>query len=258
MIGIFDTGASGLLLAHSLAELLPGRQIVFYGDLSGTSLQSEPAAQVIARCTTGCDILVEKGCRLLVLACHRASALALDELRQQFRMPIIDVIGPTVAAALRAPGGRRFGLLADRTVIDSGVYQRSFQRAAPDCTVVSHSCPLLIPLVEEGWTQRKESKMIVKYYLRPLRDQQVDAVVPASSHLQQLLPLIATRVGRHTSTIDPFAAATEYLLAAAALLPPPVEETRPLPLLAIVNILSDRTERIVRQLGGRNIPIEKR
>jgi glutamate racemase len=96
----------------------------------------------------------------------------------------------------------RIGLIGTSATINTGVYAERLHRVRPDCRVYSQACPLLVPLVEEGWLDRRETKMIVRKYLHPLRDKQLDALILGCTHYPLLKKVIAPRIGRRVHIID--------------------------------------------------------
>jgi glutamate racemase len=107
-----------------------------------------------------------------------------------------------VAKAAAVSKNGRIGVIGTRATINSGLYEQRLQDARPECRVYSQACPLLVPLVEEGWMERRETKMIVKKYLHPLRDKQIDTLILGCTHYPLLKKIIAPRIGRKVHIID--------------------------------------------------------
>ena len=117
-------------------------------------------------------------------------------------MPILDVITPaTTRAALVSVSGR-IGIIGTRATIKSGMYPKRIRERRPDAEVISQACPLLVPLVEEGWLSQRETKMILRRYLQPLRHRQIDTLVLGCTHYPLLKHLIGPRIGRQVRLID--------------------------------------------------------
>lgn len=216
MIGVYDSGVGGMLLARTLADRHPEHRVLFYGDTSGSDLNVASTPRVVEQANSGCRFLVDQGAKLVVLACHEASALAAESLREQYTVPVIDALTVTAEAAVQVSTGGRIGLVGTRTIIASGRYQSLIATLSAGSRLHCQACPLLLPLIEEGWYNKVETKMIVKRCLRPLKDRQIDTLVPACSHYQLLLSLLAARIGRRVRVVDPFKALVE---AVAGLVP---------------------------------------
>jgi glutamate racemase len=148
------------------------------------------------------EFLLRQGAKIIVIACNSAASTASTFLRSHYSHTIIDVIYPAVnkAATLSATG--RIGVIGTRATINSGLYEQRLHDARPQCKVYSQACPLLVPLVEEGWLARRETKMITKQYLRPLRDKQIDTLILGCTHYPLLKKIIAPRIGRKVQIID--------------------------------------------------------
>ena len=206
MIGIFDSGVGGMTVAHAVEQALPGYDLVYFGDLARAPYGSKSPETIRRYACQNIDFLLAKGARLIIIACNSAASVSGEEMLAQYQPPIFDVINPAVArvaSLVRQSGGRlRVGIIGTRATVRSGVYAQKIAAAAPDCQVLSQECPLLVPLVEEGWLDKRETKMILRRYLHPLRARQVEALVLACTHYPLLKGLIAPRIGRRVTIID--------------------------------------------------------
>ncbi|MGI6657216.1 MAG: glutamate racemase [Desulfobulbus sp.] len=202
MIGLFDSGVGGMTVARAIEQVCPGFPLVYLGDLARSPYGSKSPEMITEYAHRNTEFLLARGARLIVVACNTAASTAAASLRDQYHQPIIDVIAPAVARAAELSSNGRIGVIGTRATIDSGLYSRRLREARPDCTVFTQACPLLVPLVEEGWLNRRESKMIVKHYLRPLREHQVDTLILGCTHYPLLKKIIAPRIGRKVSIID--------------------------------------------------------
>jgi glutamate racemase len=211
MIGIFDSGVGGMTVARAIEELLPAAPILYLGDIARTPYGSKSARTIIEYSIENTRFLVKNGAEVIVVACNTAASVASERLRQEFHLPIIDVIAPAVAEALRSTRNGRIGVIGTRATVQSEVYQREITRVNPNFRVISQACPLLVPLVEEGWTNRRETKMILRRYLHPLKDQQIDTLVLGCTHYPLLTELIQPRVGKRVRLIDSSRATAAHL-----------------------------------------------
>lgn len=202
MIGIFDSGVGGMTVARAIETLCPGFPLVYLGDLARSPYGSKSPSMITEYSHRNTEFLLGQGAKLIVIACNSAASTASVFLRGHYAQPIVDVIFPAVqkAAALSASG--RIGVIGTRATINSGLYEQRLQDSRPECKVSSQACPLLVPLVEEGWLKRRETKMIVKQYLRPLRDKQIDTLILGCTHYPLLKKIISPRIGRHVHIID--------------------------------------------------------
>ncbi len=211
MIGIFDSGVGGMTVARAIEELLPAAPLLYLGDIARSPYGSKSAPTIIDYSIENTRFLVDNGAQVIVIACNSAASVASERLRQEFHLPIIDVIVPAVAEAVRGSRSGRIGVIGTRATIQSGIYEREICREDPTCRVFSQACPLLVPLVEEGWGDRRETKMILRRYLHPLQNQQIDTLVLGCTHYPLLSDLIQPRIGRRVRLIDSSRATASHL-----------------------------------------------
>ncbi len=202
MIGIFDSGVGGMTVARAIEQFCPGFPLVYLGDLARTPYGSKSPAMITDYSHRNTDFLLRQGAKIIVIACNSAASAASISLSRQYSQLIIDVIFPAVKKAAAVTGNNRIGVIGTRATINSGLYEQRLQALRTACKVYSQACPLLVPLVEEGWLDRRETKMIVKKYLHPLRDKQIDTLILGCTHYPLLKKTIAPRIGRRVHIID--------------------------------------------------------
>jgi glutamate racemase len=202
MIGIFDSGVGGMTVARAIEQLCPHYPIVYFGDIARTPYGSKSPGTIIQYSRNNTDFLLEQGASLIVIACNSASSTAADELRARYTVPVLDVISPTVERAAALTQNMRIGIIGTRATVKSDIYRKRIQKLLPGSRVFSQACPLLVPLVEEGWLSRRESKMILRRYLHPLRLKQVDTLVLGCTHYPLLKHLVGPRIGSRVNLID--------------------------------------------------------
>ena len=203
MIGIFDSGVGGMTVARAVETLLPDYQIVYYGDLARTPYGSKSTEAIIEYSIHNTEFLLKRGAKVIIIACNSAASVASDILRQKFDVPIFEVITPAVDRAVASTVSGNIGIIGTRATIRSGIYNQKIKQQAPGFHVFSKACPLLVPLVEEGWIDARETKMILRKYLTPLKQKQIDTLVLGCTHYPLLKDLIQHRMGKNrTRLID--------------------------------------------------------
>lgn len=203
MIGLFDSGIGGLTVVREVMKALPDYSLVYLGDTARTPYGNKSPAVVSQYGLEAVKFLVGKGAQVIVVACNTVSAVGMDAIRQHYpKMPVFDVVTPAVEAVMRESRGHRVGVMGTRALVQSGIYQKLLA-AKNKFEVVAQPAPLLVPLVEEGWLDRPETKRIVKRYLTPFKQAQVDTLVLACTHYPLLRSVIAARVGKRMKLIDP-------------------------------------------------------
>ncbi|MEY3386368.1 MAG: hypothetical protein RIR53_1179 [Bacteroidota bacterium] len=196
-IGVFDSGIGGLTVLRHLTMLMPEEDFVYLGDTARVPYGNKSAETVQLYASQCADFLLRHNVKMIVVACNTASALALDVLRSRHTIPVIGVIEPAAAEAVRRTHTGSIGVIGTRATINSGSYERAITTAADGSHVTIHSrpCPLFVPLVEEGWIDTPATRLIAEEYVRPLREAGIDTLVLGCTHypiiapvLQQLLP----------------------------------------------------------------------
>ncbi|MEN8198515.1 MAG: glutamate racemase [Thermodesulfobacteriota bacterium] len=202
MIGIFDSGVGGMTVAHAVEQLLPDYSTVYYGDIARTPYGPKSPETIINYSIRNSEFLLEKGAELIIIACNSASSVATERLRQRFQVPIIEVVSPAVDRAVQVSKNGQIGIIGTKATINSTIYTQGIQAKRPGFKVYSQACPLLVPLVEEGWLNQRETKMILRRYLHPLKNHQIDTLVLGCTHYPLLKETIQARIGKKVTLID--------------------------------------------------------
>lgn len=254
MIGLFDSGIGGLTVLREVAKRLPPAALTYFGDTARTPYGNKSAEVVTQYGLEAAKFLVERGAKAMVVACNTVSAVGLEAIKQAHpNVPVFDVITPAVTAVgklvLRS---HVVGVMGTRALVGSGIYQRLLAQKN-SYRVVAHAAPLLVPLVEEGWLDTPETKRIVKRYLAPFKQAQVEALVLACTHYPLLKKIIVPRMGRRVKIVDP---AEETAAAVAAWAK---EHGEPLAGEShfYVTDLTPHTQEIASKWLGRKVVLEK-
>lgn len=202
MIGVFDSGVGGLTVVREIFDKLPDYQIIYFGDTARTPYGTKSKETIIKYAREDAKFLLERGAKIIVIACNTASAVAAEILRKESGVPVFEVIVPALRAALSATKKGKIGVIGTRATVTSGVYEIMMKKNNPDIEVVSQPCPLLVPLVEEAWLNQPETKRIVKKYLQPLKNKQIDTLILGCTHYPVLKNMIKSRIGRGVKLVD--------------------------------------------------------
>jgi len=202
MIGVFDSGVGGLTVVREIFKKLPDYQIIYFGDTARTPYGTKSKETIIKYAREDAKFLLNHGAKIIVIACNTASAVAADILREESGVPVFEVIMPAVRAAVGATKKMKVGVIGTRATVTSNVYETMIKKSNPDIRVVSQPCPLLVPLVEEGWFLKAETKRIVKKYLQPLKNEQVDTLILGCTHYPVLKNIIKLHIGRRVKLVD--------------------------------------------------------
>jgi glutamate racemase len=191
-IGVFDSGIGGLTVAAEIMRQLPAERIVYFGDTARLPYGPKSPETVTQFAVQNTEFLLRQGVKMVVVACNTASSVALGALSARNDVPVVGVIQPGALAAVSTTRVGRIGVIGTEGTIASHAYEREIRRLDREVTVVERSCPLFVPLAEEGWTDREVTLVIAHEYLTPLRDAGVDTVVLGCTHY----PILKATIGR--------------------------------------------------------------
>ena len=183
---------------------LPGEDIIYLGDTAHLPYGTKSAATIIRFTLDNVLFLLKQKVKLIIIACNTASSLALEAIREHFRVPIIGVIQPGAREAARLTKTGCIGVIGTRATINSKTYGDEIKRIDSTIKVVSQACPLFVPLVEEGWLKQPATITIAKRYLNPLikKNQRIDTLILGCTHYPLLKPIIKKVLGKGVRLID--------------------------------------------------------
>jgi glutamate racemase len=201
-IGVFDSGIGGLTVVRELMRQLPQESVVYFGDTARVPYGPKSPDTVRRYSREIASFLLKQQAKAIVIACNTATAHALTALREEFSVPVIGVVEPGARAAARATSGGRIGVIGTAGTVASGAYDRAIRAILPDARVVTKACPLLVPLVEEGWIDHPVTAQVAREYLAPLMDEQIDTLVLGCTHYPLLKDVLCRALGRGVTLID--------------------------------------------------------
>jgi glutamate racemase len=223
-IGIFDSGVGGLTVQKALLHRLPLESTIYLGDTARVPYGTKSAEVVTRYSLKNAEFLIERGVKLLVVACNTASAVALPVLQARLKVPVLGVILPGAGAAAARSRTGKIGVIGTPGTIRSGAYQRALEVARPGAEVVARACPLFVPLAEEGWLTGEVPRLVAQSYLADLTSSGVDTLVLGCTHYPLLREVIAEVVGPTVELVDSAEATAQTvaeLLRAEGQLAPP-------------------------------------
>ena len=184
MIGVFDSGLGGLTALRELTSLLPGEDIVYFGDTGRVPYGSKSPETIIRYSIQDMKFLSSFGIDAALVACGTASSTALPTLKAQFSVPVFGVIDAAAEAAVSASGSGKIGVIGTATTVRSGAFARSIKALDDKTNVLSVACPLFVHLVEDGFTTPGDEVTLAaaNRYLAPLRDAGIDTLILGCTH----------------------------------------------------------------------------
>ncbi|RKZ35268.1 glutamate racemase [bacterium] len=210
-LGIFDSGVGGLTVVKEISRHLPQEDIIYLGD-TGRYPYGPRSAEIVRKFSLqNARFLMGFGIKVLIVACNTASSVALDELTEWITVPIMDVIKPGARAAVEVTRNGKIGVIGTVGTISSGAYQDIIMRLKPDSKVFTKSCPLFVPLAEEGWLDGEIPEKISRYYLNELQQKSIDTLVLGCTHYPLLKNVIQKVMDENVQIIDSATALVEEL-----------------------------------------------
>lgn len=203
-IGVFDSGMGGLTAVRQMIRMLPGEDIVYFGDTGRVPYGGRSVETIVRYARQDVAFLRSFDLKAIVIACGTVSTTALDVIIEENHIPILGVVEPAARAAAEATRNGRVGVVGTKATIRTGAYEASIRKLLPEVYLTAKACPLLVPLVEEGRVQRGDfvSERVVEEYLSPVKAQGVDTLVLGCTHYPLLKDIISDYMGPNVTLID--------------------------------------------------------
>ena len=203
-IGVFDSGLGGLTALRELRKLLPGEDLIYFGDTGRVPYGGRSRETILRYARQDVAFLRSFDLKAIVVACGTVSANALQELKGENDLPIFGVVGPAAAAAVKATRNKKVGLIGTAASIRSGAYEEEMGRIDPTVRVTALACPLFVPLVENGRFRPGDRvvELVVEEYLAPMKASGVDTLVLGCTHYPLLSQVIGNFMGPGVRLID--------------------------------------------------------
>lgn len=208
-IGIFDSGSGGLTVMRAIREKMPYENIIYFGDTEHLPYGSKSAETILRYTLKNASFLTKQGIKILVIACNTACSAALDQVRNACAIPVIGISEQGVEEVARLLPTKKIGILATRATINSGMYQEQILSRSPKTQLFAISCPLFVPLVEEGYVDHPICSLVVREYLQPLKSKGIEGALLGCTHYPLLQPSIQQELGPDVVLINPATACAE-------------------------------------------------
>jgi glutamate racemase len=252
-IGVFDSGFGGLTVLKALLELIPDADYAYFGDTARLPYGSKSVETVARYAVEAAHFLENNGSALLVIACNTATALAMDSITAAAHVPVVGVIEPGAEAADSVSKNKKVVVIGTEATVSSHAYRKALE--ARDLHVREKACPLLVPLVEEGWVEHPVTEQVARIYVGEAFGegfQDADVLVLGCTHYPLLKALLHRVVPPHVSIVDSAESTGRAVVAHLENLLPPTpgmpEERRARPR---VRFFATDSEDKFRRLGAR-------
>ena len=202
-IGVFDSGFGGLTVLKALLQCIPGSDYIYFGDTARLPYGSKSVETVARYAVEAAHYLESHGAQMLVIACNTATALALDRITAAAHVPVVGVVEPGAEAASRATRNKKVVVIGTEATVSSHAYRKALE--ARGLSAREKACPLLVPLVEEGWIDHAVTEQVVRIYLSEgFADgfHDADTLVLGCTHYPLLKPLLDRVAPGHVNIVD--------------------------------------------------------
>ena len=200
-IGVFDSGIGGLTVLKEIRKVLPNEKIFYFGDTARVPY-GEKTKELITRYSKEIvEFLLDKEVSAIVVACNTATALALEELKKTFKIPIIGVIKAGAKTAINTTKSGNIGVIGTKATVNSKRYEEEIKKLSENVKVIAKACPLFVPAVEEGILDGKLVDQIIKTYLDDF-EKEIDTLILGCTHY----PLLKSAIGKiytNLNIVDP-------------------------------------------------------
>lgn len=201
-VGIFDSGVGGLTVVRELTRQMPNEDIIYFGDTARVPYGTKSASTIQKFSIQNVLFLLKHNVKLIIIACNTSSAIGLPFLSEYFSVSIIGVIKPGAKAAVRSSRNGRVGVIGTNATVSSGAYEKEIKALDPGIKVYSKSCPLFVPLAEEGWANDGIVDIVARKYLAEFKGKKIDTLILGCTHYPLLRASIQRAAGKDVKLID--------------------------------------------------------
>ena len=201
-IGIIDSGVGGLTVAKEVMRQLPYEQIIYVGDTARCPYGPRPVEEVKRFTWQMTRFLLDKNIKMLVIACNTATAVVLDEIRNELSIPVLGVIQPGARTAIKVTDNYKIGIIGTEGTVKSRAYEHALKSINRKTEIEALACPKFVPLVESGEYDGRVAKKVVSETLQPFQGQGLDTLILGCTHYPLLEPLIKEVMGPEVKVIS--------------------------------------------------------
>lgn len=202
-IGVFDSGVGGLTVVREIMRQSPQERIVYFGDNARVPYGSKSKDTILRYSRQIIRFLKTQHVKAIVVACNTASALALPEIKKESDIPIIGVVKPGAKMAASTTRKKKVGIIGTEATVNSAIYTSTIQEVDTSIQVIGKACPLLVPLVEEGWLKDPVTEEVASRYLSGFQTSDIDTLILGCTHYPLLRSLVSKLMGPEVRLINP-------------------------------------------------------
>ncbi|MFK7834350.1 MAG: glutamate racemase [Winogradskyella sp.] len=200
-IGIFDSGIGGTSILKEIHALLPNEHCIYLADSKNAPYGSKSKDAILQLSIKNTELLLAKGCKIIVVACNTATTNAIDYLRENYAIPFIG-IEPAIKPAALNTQTKAVGILATKGTLSSQLFHKTTDLYAHGIKVVEQVGEGIVPLIETGQLHSSEMTALLKIYLEPMLKHNIDYLVLGCTHYPYLIPMLSKMLPAHVKIID--------------------------------------------------------
>ena len=200
-IALFDSGVGGLTVLRTIQQQLPQESILYFADTARLPYGSRSPETILQFVREIMDWLTTEGVKMVIMACNTSSALALEAVRAEYKLPILGLILPGAQAAVKQ--GKKIGVIATSATISSNAYPLAIQEIERSTQVWQVACPEFVPLIENNQINSAYTKQVAEKYLRSLLQKQIDTLIYGCTHYRHLEGVFRSLLPPSVNIVDP-------------------------------------------------------
>jgi glutamate racemase len=200
-IGIFDSGIGGTSIFKEIHDLLPNENCIYLADSKNAPYGNRSSEEILQLSIKNTELLISKGCKIIVVACNTATTNAIEYLRQNYSIPFIG-IEPAIKPAALNTKTKAIGILATKGTLSSQLFHRTTNVYANGIKVIEQVGEGLVPLIESGQLNSKDIQKLLSSYLEPMLKENIDYLVLGCTHYPYLIPTLIKMIPDHVTIID--------------------------------------------------------
>ncbi|MBR5535515.1 MAG: glutamate racemase [Clostridia bacterium] len=208
-IGVFDSGLGGLTAVREIKRIMPGEDIIYFGDTGRVPYGNRSRETIIRYTKEDIEFLLRHDIKLIIAACGTASSVALPKLYDKYDIKIMGVLEGACKEAVSVTRNKRVGVIGTAGTVKSGKYAELINSLDPNVQVFSNACPMFVPLVENGYSESRAAELIANDYLLPLKNEKVDTLILGCTHYPLLTKVISDIMGDEVTLLSPGALAAQ-------------------------------------------------
>lgn len=200
-IGVFDSGVGGITVLKEIRKELPNEDIIYLGDTEKFPYGNKTKEEIIKFAEENVKKLLKYNVKIIVIACGTATSQAIEKLKEEFSIPIIGIIEPTVNY-IKQKEYKEIGVIATEGTIRSGAWERKLKEKMPEIIVINKACPMLATIAEEGRAKSIEGRNVIKEYMKNFKEKKINKIILGCTHFPVYEEIIKEELGYEVELIN--------------------------------------------------------